>query len=39
MEYIVTIFREPLQAKDACIFSLQDEIDEIVNFYSKYLEN
>lgn len=39
MEYIVTIFREPLEAKDVCIFSLQDEIDEIVNFYRKYLEN
>ena len=39
MEYIVTIFREPLEAKDACIFSLQDELDEIVDFYRKYLEN
>ena len=39
MEYIVTIFREPLEAKGACIFSLQNEIDEIVDFYRKYLEN
>lgn len=39
MEYIVTVFREPLEAKDACIFSLQDELDEIVDFYRKYLEN
>lgn len=27
MEYIVTLFREPLEAKSASIFSLQDEID------------
>ena len=39
MEYIVKIFREPLEAKDARIFSLQDEIDEIFDFYRKYLEN
>ena len=39
MEYTVTIFREPLEAKGACIFSLQDEIDEIVDFYRKYLES
>ena len=37
MEYIVTIFREPLEAKDTWIFSLQDEIDEIVD--RKYLQN
>ena len=39
MEYIVTVFREPLEAKDTCIFSLQDEIDEVVDFYRKYLES
>ena len=38
MEYIVTVFREPLNAKNTCIFSLQDEIDEVVDFYRKYLE-
>ena len=39
MEYIVTMFREPLEAKNTCIFSLQDEIDEVVDFYRKYLES
>ena len=29
---IVMVFREPLEAKEACTFSLQDEIDEIVDF-------
>ena len=38
IEYIVTIFREPLEAKGTCIFSLQDEIDEVVDFYRHYLE-
>ena len=38
MEYIVTVFREPLEAKGTCIFSLQGEIDEMVDFYRKYLE-
>lgn len=27
MEYIATLLREPLEAKSASIFSLQDEID------------
>ena len=37
IEYIVTVFREPKNG--AIIFSLQDEIDEVVDFYRKYLQN
>lgn len=37
MEYIVTVFREPLEAKQTCIFAFQDELEEIVDFYRKYL--
>ena len=36
MEYILKVFREPLEAKGACIFSLQDEADEVVDFYRKF---
>ena len=39
MEYIITVFREPLEAKGTCIFALVDEIDEVVHFYRKYIES
>ena len=38
MEYILTIFREPLEAKGMSIFSLQDELEEVVDFYRQYLD-
>ena len=36
-EYIVSIFREPLEAKGACLFSLDDESEEAVDFCRRYL--
>jgi hypothetical protein len=39
VEYIVDKFREPLEAKNACICSLQDEIDEVVDFYRRYFKS
>ena len=35
-EYIVSIFREPLEAKGASLFSLDDELGEGVDFCRKY---
>ena len=37
-EYISSIFREPLEAKNACLASLNDEVDEVVDFCRKYLD-
>ena len=39
VEYIVTVFREPLEAVGTCIFALIDEVDEVVDFYRKYIES
>lgn len=37
VEYILTVFREPLEAKGMSVFSLQDELEEVVDFYRQYL--
>ena len=37
VEAIVSIFREPLEAKGTSTFSIQDEVDEVVDFYRQYL--
>ena len=37
VEDIVSIFREPLEAKGTSTFSIQDEVDEVVDFYRQYL--
>ena len=37
-EHIVSIFREPLEAKGGCLFSLDDELEEAVDFCRKYLD-
>ena len=37
-EHIISIFREPLEAKGACRFSLDDELEEAVDFCRKYLD-
>ena len=29
VEYIITIFRAPLEARDTCIASIQDELEEV----------
>ena len=39
MEYIATVFQEPLETNGACLFALIDEIDEIVDFYQNYLQS
>ena len=39
VEYIVTVFREPLEAKGTCIFALIDEVDEVVDFYRKFVKS
>lgn len=38
VEYIVTTFREPLEAKGMSVFAIQDELEEIVDFYRQYLD-
>ena len=38
VEYILTFFREPLEAKGMSVFSLQDELEEVVDFYRQYLD-
>ena len=37
VENILTTFREPLEAKGMSVFSMQDELEEIVDFYRQYL--
>ena len=37
-EHISSIFWEPLEAKNACLVSLNDKVDEIVDFCRKYLD-
>ena len=38
VENILTTFREPLEAKGMSVFSMQDELEEIVDFYRQYLD-
>ena len=37
-DHISTIFHEPLEAKGACLVSLSDEVDEVVDFCRNYLD-
>ena len=37
VEYITGIFRSPLEAKGMCLSSIQDEIEEVIEFSRKYL--
>ena len=37
VEHIISVFREPLEAKGAELFSLQDELEEVVDFFRRYL--
>ena len=39
IEHISSIFREPLEAKNACLASIQDEVDEVVDFCRKYVRS
>ena len=36
-EYIVSIFREPLESRGVCISSIQDEVEEAVEYAQQYL--
>ena len=38
VENILITFREPLEAKGMSVFSMQDELEEIVDFYRQYLD-
>ena len=37
VEYIISIFRAPLEAKGMCIATIQDEVEEVVDYARKYL--
>ena len=37
VEHIITVFRKPLEAKGACLSSLDDELEEAVKFCRRYL--
>ena len=39
VEHIITVFREPLEAKEACLSSLHDELKEVVHFCRRYLDS
>lgn len=39
VEHMITIFRDPLEAKGACLSSLDDELKEAVHFCMKYLDS
>jgi hypothetical protein len=39
VEHIITVFREPLEAKGACLSSLDDELEEAVHFCRTYLDS
>ena len=36
-EYIVSIFREPLESRGVCVSSIQDEVEEAVEYAQQYL--
>ena len=36
-EDIISVFREPLESEGAELFSLQDELEEVVDFFRRYL--
>ena len=37
VEYIISLFRAPLEAKGMCAASVQDELEDVVDFARKYL--
>lgn len=37
VEHIISIFRAPLEAKGMCVASIQDELEEVVDYARKYL--
>ena len=37
VEHVISVFREPLEAKGACLSSLDDELEEAVQFCRRYL--
>ncbi len=37
MEHIISLFRAPLEAKGMCVASVQDELEDVVDFARKYL--
>lgn len=37
VEYIITTFRAPLEAKGMCVPSIQDEVEDVVSYARKYL--
>lgn len=39
VEHIITVFREPLEAKGACLSALDDELEEVVHFCRTYLDS
>ena len=39
VEHIITVFRKPLEAKGACLSSLDDELEEVVQFCRRYLDS
>ena len=39
MEHVISVFREPLEAKGACLSSLDDELEEAVQFCRRYLNS
>ena len=39
VEHIITIFRDPLEAKGACLSSLDDKLEEAVQFCRRYLDS
>ena len=39
VEHVISVFREPLEAKGACLSSLDDELEEAVQFCRRYLNS
>lgn len=37
VEYIISIFRIPLEAKGMCVASIQDKVEDVVSYARKYL--
>lgn len=38
VEYIISVFRTPLEAKGMCVASIQDEVEDGVSYAQKYLQ-
>ena len=39
VEHVISVYREPLEAKGACLSSLDDELEEAVQFCRRYLNS